>query len=380
MDTRSDWIDRLTTLASPVLDHAARGRLHAAMPVVGGDAQREEHSHLEAVGRLFAGLAPWLACPLDASDPERERRDAIRDRARAALVAITDPASPDRCNFASGQQPVVDAAFLAHALVRAPHALIDALSAGERDHLRDALGATRAIRPHFNNWLLFSAMVEVALERLDVAADPMRIDYALRQHEQWYCGDGVYGDGPAYHCDYYNSYVIQPMLLAIADAAVDRYPEWSTLAGWIRDRAPRYAAIQERSVGPDGSFPAIGRSLAYRCGAFQHLADCALRGILGDDLAPAQVRGALGAVIARTLDAPGTYDAQGWLQIGLCGHQPALGEPYISTGSLYLAATAFLPLGLPGADPFWADPAAPWTARRVWELHEDIARDHAIHH
>lgn len=26
--------------------------------------------------------------------------------------------------------------------------------------------------------------------------DPMRVDYALKQHEQWYLGDGMYSDGP----------------------------------------------------------------------------------------------------------------------------------------------------------------------------------------
>ena len=71
---------------------------------------------------------------------------------------------------------------------------------------------------------------------------------------------------------------------------------------------------------------------------------------------PAQARAALDAVIRRTLDAPGTFDADGWLQIGLCGHQPGVGERYISTGSLYLATTAFLPLGLPPDDPFWIGP------------------------
>ena len=40
--------------------------------------------------------------------------------------------------------------------------------------------------------------------------DRVRVDYALRQHEQWYKGDGTYGDGPDFHWDYYNSLVIHP--------------------------------------------------------------------------------------------------------------------------------------------------------------------------
>jgi len=64
--------------------------------------------------------------------------------------------------------------------------------------------------------------------------------------------------------------------------------------------------------------------------------------------------------------APDTFDAGGWLRIGLAGHQPAVGERYISTGSLYLCSTAFLPLGLPADDPFWTQPAQPWTSRLAW--------------
>jgi len=87
---------------------------------------------------------------------------------------------------------------------------------------------------------------------------------------------------------------------------------------------------------------------------------------LPDGLSPAQVRCALTAVIQRTLSAPGTFDKDGWLTIGVCGHQPGLGEGYISTGSLYLCTTVFLPLGLPPEDPFWDDPNEPWTAKKIW--------------
>ena len=47
-----------------------------------------------------------------------------------------------------------------------------------------------------------------------------------------------------------------------------------------------------------------------------------------------------------------TFDKNGWLQIGVYGHQPGVAEVYISTGSLYLCSEAFLMLGLPPGDPF----------------------------
>jgi hypothetical protein len=77
------------------------------------------------------------------------------------------------------------------------------------------------------------------------------------------------------------------------------------------------------------------------------------------------------------MDAPGTFDAKGWLQIGLCGHQPSIGETYISTGSLYLCSEAFLPLGLPADDPFWLAPTEDWTAKKIWSG-QDVKVDHAI--
>ena len=100
-------------------------------------------------------------------------------------------------------------------------------------------------------------------------------------------------------------------------------------------------------------------------------------GALPDGVAPAQVRGALTAVIRRTLEAPGTFDADGWLRIGFCGHQPGVGETYISTGSLYLCAVALLPLGLAESDEFWSAPPQRWTSAKAWSG-EPFAIDHAL--
>jgi len=272
----------------------------------------------------------------------------------------------------------VDAAFLAHAFLRAPHALFETLPAITRERLLAALRATRVITPGFSNWLLFSAMIETALLRFTGEADLTRIDYAVRQHRQWYKGDGVYGDGPDFHWDYYNSFVIQPMLLDVLTVSAAHTDQWKEFTTPVQAHARRHAAVLERLVAPDGSFPPLGRSLAYRCGAFQHLAQMALRRELPEGLPPAQVRCALDAIIRRTLEAPGTFDEQGWLRIGLCGAQPDLGEPYISTGSLYLCTTAFLPLGLPAHDPFWSDADRPWTSARIWRG-ENLPADHALY-
>jgi len=379
--TRAHWVRLLDKISHPPLAALAAGRLRATMPVEaqpGHASSRALVTHLEVLGRTLAGLAPWLELT-DVSDPAEAAAQAeLRSLARAALTQAVDPASPDYLNFTEGGQPLVDAAFLAHALLRAPQALFATLPAITQDRLLAALRATRVIKPAFCNWLLFSALVEAALLRFTGEADLMRIDYAVRQHEQWHKGDGAYGDGPDFHWDYYNSFVIQPMLLDVLATATAHTDAWQSLLPAMQARARRYAAVLERLIAPDGSFPPIGRSLAYRCGAFQHLAQMALQRDLPENLVPAQVRCALDAVIRRTLEAPDTFDAQGWLRIGLCGAQPDLGENYISTGSLYLCSTAFLPLGLPANDSFWNTPDALWTSARIWQG-DNIPADHPLH-
>jgi hypothetical protein len=89
------------------------------------------------------------------------------------------------------------------------------------------------------------------------------------------------------------------------------------------------------------------------------------------------VRCALTAVIKRMAEAPGTFDKDGWLTIGFAGHQPGVGETYISTGSLYLCTAALLPLGLPAKDEFWTDAPTDWTSKRIWSG-QDVGADHAI--
>lgn len=381
MDTmRARWIAHLWKLAGPVLRAGAAGTLHRDLPLrclPGGEADRAHFTHLEALGRTLAGIAPWLEAEAADADEARAQAEA-RTLAVRAIANAVDPAHPDRVNFREGSQPIVDAAFLAHALLRAPGALLGGLDATARGQLAAALASTRDRLPANCNWLLFAAMSEAALYRLGVFWDPMRVDHALRSHERWYLGDGVYGDGPRNHCDYYNSYVIQPMLVDVLANVPHASADWTRMQEAVALRFARAAAVQERQIAPDGAFPPIGRSLTYRCGAFQTLAQAALQHRLPDGLPPAQVRGALDAVIARTLGAAGTYDAAGWLMPGLCGQQPGLMERYISTGSLYLASTAFLPLGLPAADPFWRAPDQPWTQVRVWRG-EDVPADHALH-
>lgn len=376
---RQYCIEVLTRIADPVLYALSKNQLRLKMPVEQKEgAKREYCTHLEAFGRLLDGLAPWLELGPDNTTEGKLRKKYI-DLAVACIKNGVDPKSPDFFIFTKGNQPLVDAAFFAEALLRAPNQLWGRLDNETRINVVNALKSSRVITPNFNNHLLFSATIEAALQRFDNSGDKLRMGYAVKLHMLWYKGDGMYGDGPEFHMDYYNSFVIQPMLLEVLKVTIDSSSKEADKKVYddVIKRAQRYAAIQERLISPDGTFPAIGRSLAYRFGAFHLLSKVALMHMLPKELEPQQVRSALYTVIKKQVEAPGTFDKEGWLQIGFYGHQPAIGESYISTGSLYLCSEVFLMLGLPESDPFWQGKDLPWTQKKIWSG-ENVPADHAL--
>ena len=209
MTTRQEWLNALLKIVSPVLNALADGKLKAALPHE-FHPDRASFAPLEAFGRSMLGLAPWLEADENALDAEeRALQKAWREKALVCLDRATDPTSPDFMLFDRGGQPLVDTAFLAHAVVRAPKALAARLDSRVKKQLADAFRASRAIAAYDSNWLFFTSMVEAGLYVLGEEYDSMRLLSALRRFQSWYLGDGVYGDGPEFHWDYYNSFVIQ---------------------------------------------------------------------------------------------------------------------------------------------------------------------------
>ena len=223
---------------------------------------------------------------------------------------------------------------------------------------------------------MFSAIIEAALLHFTGECEMGPIDYALRKHKEWYKGDGWYGDGANFHLDYYNSYVIQPMMVDVLGELRAHGLDSTRFYDTELRRFIRFAEQQEKLISPEGTYPVLGRSMGYRFGAFQALAQVSLMKKLPLYIEPAQVRCALTAVIKRQL-VPETFDKDGWLTLGFCGHQPGMADGYVSTGSAYLCTFVFLPLGLPADDPFWSAPAAEWSSKRLWEG-KSMRRDGAI--
>jgi hypothetical protein len=380
-DDRRYWVAVTDKIARPVLENLARRELKKKMPVEEKSGSKSAgHTHLEGFGRLLYGMAPWLALENLSGEELKLQQEYIR-LAQVSMDAATDPASADFMNFRSGSQPLVDAAFLGQGILRAPKVLWEPLEPRVKKQVIDAFKSSRQIHKQVtaitNNWVMFCATVEAALLEFGEPTLEDRLEGCVNRMLSWYCGDGAYGDGAAFAFDYYNSFVIQPMLLDVLAVLQKHDARFAEARKTVLARAKRFAAVQERLISPEGTFPSLGRSTTYRFGAFQTLSLISWQHELPANVKPAQVRCALTAVIRKMMEAPGTFDANGWLQIGFCGHQPALGESYISTGSLYLCSAGLLPLGLPPSDEFWSAPAAKWTQQKLWSG-ENLPADHAI--
>jgi hypothetical protein len=377
---RHVWLTNLDKLARPVLSNLANDKLKAMMPLVlpanvDNKAVRSKVAYLEAFARTLCGIAPWLQ-----SDEGDEKEKALRnDYRKLSLKSLSNAVNPSAKDYMewNGGQPLVDASFLAFALVRCPWLWENSDTAVKRN-IQTAFLQTRNTVPVYSNWLLFTAMIEAFFCKYNLPYDKVRIDFAVKEFSNhWYTGDGMFADGNHFNLDYYNSYVIQPYLQSIVSVINKKDSSYKSFVFRLDKITKRYAVIQERMINSDGSFVAIGRSIAYRGGAFHHLADMALLQQLPVILNPAQVRSALTAVLKKTMDAPKTFNDKGWLNIGLYGSQPDIAERYINTGSLYLCAQIFLPLGLSPANDFWTKPDAPWTAVKIWSG-QDVAADHAL--
>jgi hypothetical protein len=378
---RMYWVQLLDKIASPILSNMSKGELRKNMPMdysPAWDNRNKEVAYMEAIGRLIVGIAPFVALPDDDTEEGRIRKK-MRDQIHASLAHAVDPESSDYLYWGSPKvaQPLVDAAFLAQALLLAPAALWEPLDKQTKERFIDEFTKLRAIKPSNNNWVLFAAIVETFLLSIDAPFDAARIDVGIDKIIGWYVGDGWYSDGVKFHFDHYNGFVIQPMLVTVLRVNVAKGRREKALLEQAYKRMQRYASFQERFISPEGTFPVFGRSSTYRVGAFWPLATLALENNLPAGVMPSQVRPALTAVFKRVF-VKDTFNTSGLLTLGFVGaNQSNIADSYSNTGSMYLASFAFMPLGLPASHEFWSAPSTSWTQKKAWNG-EVFPKDYAV--
>jgi hypothetical protein len=381
---REMWYKIMYRMAAPVLSNMSEGKLQENMQLELSptwDGRDKRVSYMECFGRLMAGVAPWLSLPDDDSAESRQRKQ-LRIWALKSYKNAVDPSSPDYLLWSENFQTLVDAAYIAESFIRGYDSLWMPLDNITKERYITQFISLRRINPLYTNWLLFTSTIEAFLHKVEGKADYYRIDSALRKVSEWYIGDGWYSDGPSFAFDYYNSFVIHPMLFECMEVLTNGGKikrEWagSTFLHATK-RMQRYSVILEHLISPEGTFPVFGRSITYRTGVLQPLALVAWKELLPKELSNGQVRAAMTAVIQRMFADERNFNENGFLTLGFNGKQPDTANVYTNNGSLYLASLAFLPLGLPADHSFWTAPAESWTSKKAWEG-EDFPKDHTYY-
>lgn len=370
---RQVWADLCYKISQPVLENMSKGNFQKDFPLELSptwDGRDTKVAYLETFARLMAGISPWLALPDDGT-PEGKQRKQLHEWAIQAYKNAVDPNSPDKITWLTNtSQPLCDASYLVESFMRAPEATWGQLDEVTKKRYIEGLKSLRTIRPAYNNWLLFRAMVEVFFMSIGEDVDEYALSVGLQKVSEWYLSDGWYSDGPEYAMDYYNSYVMHPMMVEVVEMCKKHKFSTPISLDLAVKRMNRFNTILERFISPEGAYPAVGRSVIYRMGAFQTLAMSAWKYGLPKDLTNGSVRSALTCVMKRMFAVDGNFDDKGYLRLGFAGHQPNLANYYSDNGSLYMTSLVFMPLGLPADHPFWTAPAEPWTSQKAWSGQE----------
>ena len=370
---RQVWADLCYKISQPVLENMSKGNFQKDFPLELSptwDGRDTKVAYLETFARLMAGISPWLALPDDGT-PEGKQRKQLHEWAIQAYKNAVDPNSPDKITWLTNtSQPLCDASYLVESFMRAPEATWGQLDEVTKKRYIEGLKSLRTIRPAYNNWLLFRAMVEVFFMSIGEDVDEYALSVGLQKMSEWYLSDGWYSDGPEYAMDYYNSYVMHPMMVEVVEMCKKHKFSTPISLDLAVKRMNRFNTILERFISPEGAYPAVGRSVIYRIGAFQTLAMSAWKYGLPKDLTNGSVRSALTCVMKRMFAVDGNFDDKGYLRLGFAGHQPNLANYYSNNGSLYMTSLVFMPLGLPADHPFWTAPAEPWTSQKAWSGQE----------
>lgn len=370
---RQVWADLCYKISHPVLENMSKGNFQKDFPLELSptwDGRDTKVAYLETFARLMAGISPWLALPDDGT-PEGKQRKQLHEWAIQAYKNAVDPNSPDKITWLTNtSQPLCDASYLVESFMRAPEATWGQLDEVTKKRYIEGLKSLRTIRPAYNNWLLFRAMVEVFFMSIGEDVDEYALSVGLQKMSEWYLSDGWYSDGPEYAMDYYNSYVMHPMMVEVVEMCKKHKFSTPISLDLAVKRMNRFNTILERFISPEGAYPAVGRSVIYRMGAFQTLAMSAWKYGLPKDLTNGSVRSALTCVMKRMFAVDGNFDDKGYLRLGFAGHQPNLANYYSNSGSLYMTSLVFMPLGLPADHPFWTAPAEPWTSQKAWSGQE----------
>lgn len=106
LKTREYWVTMLDKISYPVISSLANDELKEKMPIETQIDRAYHVAYLEAFGRTFCGIAPWLELGKDETEEGKLRGKYIK-LVMKALDNATNPKSKDYMNFTEHNQPLV---------------------------------------------------------------------------------------------------------------------------------------------------------------------------------------------------------------------------------------------------------------------------------
>ena len=340
MRSRSDFQEAALVMFEPLLPYlkAQGGRMDFDE---GGASFDMQSSSVEGVVRPLWGLVPLAMGGGDTTHWPVLRR---------AISEGVDPAHPNYWGPAHDySQRCVEMAALGMTLMLLPEEGWYPFPDKDRENLVTWIEEIQRVELVDNNWLFFAILVQEGLRRIgraDLVDDSLQARY-LARIEEWYLGDGWYGDGPELPIDHYNGFALHFYALLYAQYAVSPDPD---LCRRFRQRAGLFAIDFAQWFAETGETVMVGRSLIYR------FAVAAFWGIAGtaeqDVLSMGEIKGIWARQIRSWRDLP-IFTSNGLLSRGYAYPNLVMCEEYNSPTSPYWAMKAFFPLALPADSDFW---------------------------
>ncbi|MFD1910923.1 DUF2264 domain-containing protein [Halodurantibacterium flavum] len=340
MQSRADFQEATLALFEPLLPYLERQGARMDFDE-GGASFDMQSSSVEGVVRPLWGLVP-----LAMGGGSTEHWPLLR----RVIAEGVDPAHQNYWGpVHDHSQRAVEMAAIGMMLMLLPEEGWYPFEECERDNLVAWIDAIQRVELVDNNWLFFAILVQAGLRRIgraDLVDEALHERY-LTRIEEWYLGDGWYGDGPELPIDHYNGFAMHFYALLYA-----QYAEAADAARCrrFRQRAGLFAVQFAQWFAESGETVMVGRSLIYRfaTAAFWGIAATAEQ----DELSIGAIKGIWARQIRSWRNLP-IFTSDGLLTRGYGYPNLIMSEEYNSPTSPYWAMKAFFPLAWGEDSDFW---------------------------
>ncbi|HTB79578.1 MAG TPA: DUF2264 domain-containing protein [Opitutaceae bacterium] len=299
---------------------------------------------LEAFARPLWGLAPFAA-----GGGIFHQWNVIRE----VIECGVDPGHPKYWGLGSNKDHrFTDYPAIASLMAFAPTCTWKIFEPKTKDNIVSWLSHINTVELYNNNWLFFRVLTNLSLAKIGAPYDLRQINSDLTRLDEFYCGEGWYGDGNESQIDYYLPMTMHYYSLIWAGLNASD----SVWTPRFKERAQAFAPQFAAWFANDGSAIPFGRSLTYR------FAQGAFWGALAFANVEALPWGVIKDLYLKHLRwwlRQPIFTETGILSVGYGYPNLSMAEDYNGPGSPYWAFKIFLPLALPSSHPFWqAEPSA----------------------